>query len=48
MSKKDEEVLPEESKTLKENEDHAANEAAAETPVVADARRDGNGALIVN
>lgn len=37
-----------ESEVKTEDEDHAANEAGAETPIQADARRDGNGALIVN
>lgn len=31
-----------------EEQDHKDNGEAAETPVAAEARRDGNGALIVN
>lgn len=40
------EAPKEEAKT--EEQDHADNAAAAETPAVVEGRRDGNGALIVN
>lgn len=49
MSKKGtEEESVETPEALKEDDDHAANEAAVETPVPVEGRRDGNGALIVN